>query len=57
MNTELYTGAGWPSDRKNALKTLAGKVSTEYDFTFDNDDDDDDDDKEQQEHTRYSLSL
>lgn len=56
MNTELYTGAGWPSDRKNALKTLAGKVSTEYDFTFDNDDDDDDD-KEQQEHTRYSLSL
>ncbi|KAK7305074.1 hypothetical protein VNO77_42973 [Canavalia gladiata] len=32
LNVEMYTTSGWPSVSGDALKTLAGKVSAEYDF-------------------------
>eukprot|EP00257_Ricinus_communis_P007010 XP_002522989.2 DNA polymerase I A, chloroplastic/mitochondrial [Ricinus communis] len=32
---EMYTATGWPSVSGDALKTLAGKVSAEYDFVDD----------------------
>ncbi|XP_059662506.1 DNA polymerase I A, chloroplastic/mitochondrial-like [Cornus florida] len=32
IQTELYTASGWPSVSGDALKTLAGKVSAEFDF-------------------------
>ncbi|KAK9269005.1 hypothetical protein L1049_000773 [Liquidambar formosana] len=35
MPTEIYTATGWPSVSGDALKTLAGKVSAECDFTDD----------------------
>ncbi|KAF5205146.1 Dna polymerase i a protein [Thalictrum thalictroides] len=37
METEIYTASGWPSVSGDALKTLAGKVSSEYDWTDDED--------------------
>lgn len=30
--TEIYTATGWPSVSGDALKILAGKISSEYDF-------------------------
>lgn len=52
MSTENFTASGWPSVNGDTLKTLAGKVSAEYDFmenvldisieeTSEDDDDDD----------------
>lgn len=35
LPTEMFTATGWPSVSGDALKTLAGKVSAEYDFTSD----------------------
>uniref|UniRef100_A0A5B7BSS7 DNA-directed DNA polymerase n=1 Tax=Davidia involucrata TaxID=16924 RepID=A0A5B7BSS7_DAVIN len=35
LETEMYTASGWPSVSGDALKTLAGKVSAEFDFTDD----------------------
>ncbi|XVF03915.1 hypothetical protein REPUB_Repub05bG0034800 [Reevesia pubescens] len=40
LPAEIYTATGWPSVSGNALKTLAGKVSAEYDFTDDTNDGD-----------------
>ncbi|XWS11201.1 hypothetical protein CRYUN_Cryun38cG0063800 [Craigia yunnanensis] len=40
LPAEIYTATGWPSVCGNALKTLAGKVSAEYDFTDDANDGD-----------------
>ncbi|EOY12450.1 Polymerase gamma 2 isoform 1 [Theobroma cacao] len=40
LPAEVYTATGWPSVSGNALKTLAGKVSAEYDFTDDTNDGD-----------------
>ncbi|PIA63953.1 hypothetical protein AQUCO_00201341v1 [Aquilegia coerulea] len=37
METEIYTASGWPSVSGDALKTLAGKVSSEYDWIDDED--------------------
>lgn len=33
LEPEMYTASGWPSVSGDALKTLAGKVSAEFDFT------------------------
>lgn len=33
LEPEMYTASGWPSVCGDALKTLAGKVSAEFDFT------------------------
>ncbi|KAL6999320.1 DNA-directed DNA polymerase [Sarracenia purpurea var. burkii] len=33
IKTEMYTVTGWPSVSGDALKTLSGKVSAEFDFT------------------------
>ncbi|OMP04440.1 hypothetical protein COLO4_09635 [Corchorus olitorius] len=44
LPAEIYTATGWPSLSGAALKTLAGKVSAEYDFTDDTDGDDTDGD-------------
>ncbi|XP_057506987.1 LOW QUALITY PROTEIN: DNA polymerase I A, chloroplastic/mitochondrial-like [Actinidia eriantha] len=35
IETEMYTPSGWPSVSGDALRTLAGKVSAEFDFTDD----------------------
>lgn len=35
LETELYTATGWPSVSGAALKTLAGKVSADYDIIDD----------------------
>ncbi|CAH2036364.1 unnamed protein product [Thlaspi arvense] len=35
MSTETFTASGWPSVSGDTLKTLAGKVSAEYDFMED----------------------
>lgn len=35
ISTETYTASGWPSVSGVTLKTLAGKVSAEYDFMED----------------------
>lgn len=35
LQTETYTASGWPSVCGDALKTLAGKISMEYDFIED----------------------
>ncbi|XP_059442171.1 DNA polymerase I A, chloroplastic/mitochondrial-like, partial [Corylus avellana] len=32
LPTDIFTASGWPSVSGDALKTLAGKVSAEYDF-------------------------
>ncbi|XP_022753157.1 DNA polymerase I A, chloroplastic/mitochondrial-like isoform X3 [Durio zibethinus] len=40
LPAEIYTATGWPLVNGNALKTLAGKVSAEYDFTDDTNDGD-----------------
>ncbi|XP_022716927.1 DNA polymerase I A, chloroplastic/mitochondrial isoform X2 [Durio zibethinus] len=40
LPAEIYTATGWPSVSGDALKTLAGKVSAEYDFTDDTNDGD-----------------
>ncbi|KAL7186518.1 hypothetical protein ACSBR2_028288 [Camellia fascicularis] len=32
IQTDMYTATGWPSITVDALKTLAGKVSAEFDF-------------------------
>ncbi|PRQ31693.1 putative DNA-directed DNA polymerase [Rosa chinensis] len=32
LPTEIYTATGWPSVSGDALKILAGKISSEYDF-------------------------
>ncbi|KAM7492692.1 hypothetical protein LguiA_035613 [Lonicera macranthoides] len=32
IKTELYTASGWPSVSGDALKTLAGKISADFDF-------------------------
>ncbi|XVF70588.1 hypothetical protein PTKIN_Ptkin11bG0174700 [Pterospermum kingtungense] len=40
LPAEIYTATGWPSVSGTALKTLAGKVSAEYDFTDDTNDGD-----------------
>ncbi|XWS51898.1 hypothetical protein CRYUN_Cryun11dG0021300 [Craigia yunnanensis] len=40
LPAEIYSATGWPSVSCNALKTLAGKVSAEYDFTDDTNDGD-----------------
>lgn len=46
LETDMYTASGWPSVSGDALKVLAGSISSEYDFTdeaynFDLDDDGD----------------
>ncbi|OMO74407.1 hypothetical protein CCACVL1_16732 [Corchorus capsularis] len=46
LPAEIYTATGWPSVSGDALKTLAGKVSAEYDFTDDTNGDDIDDSPE-----------
>ncbi|KAM7504160.1 hypothetical protein LguiB_003064 [Lonicera macranthoides] len=33
IKSEIYTASGWPSVSGDALKNLAGKVSSEFDFT------------------------
>ncbi|KAL5730852.1 DNA-directed DNA polymerase [Ranunculus cassubicifolius] len=33
IETEMYTASGWPSVSGDALKALAGKVSSEYDWS------------------------
>ncbi|PPD68015.1 hypothetical protein GOBAR_DD35106 [Gossypium barbadense] len=43
LPAEIYTATGWPSVSGVALKSLAGKVSAEYDFTEDTGDGDIDD--------------
>ncbi|KAE8680208.1 DNA polymerase I B [Hibiscus syriacus] len=43
LPAEIYTATGWPAVGGDALKSLAGKVSAEYDFTEDTDDGDIDD--------------
>ncbi|XP_028097504.1 DNA polymerase I B, chloroplastic/mitochondrial-like isoform X1 [Camellia sinensis] len=40
IEAEIYTASGWPSVSGDALKTLAGKVSAEFDFTDDSQSDD-----------------
>ncbi|XP_023771518.1 DNA polymerase I A, chloroplastic/mitochondrial [Lactuca sativa] len=35
LQTETYTASGWPSVCGDALKTLAGKISMDYDFIDD----------------------
>lgn len=35
LSTENFTASGWPSLNGDTLKTLAGKVSAEYDFMED----------------------
>jgi DNA polymerase-1 len=35
LPTDIFTASGWPSVSGDALKTLAGKVSAEYDFMDD----------------------
>ncbi|XVF34036.1 hypothetical protein REPUB_Repub18cG0022500 [Reevesia pubescens] len=46
LPAEIYTATGWPSVSGNALKTLAGKASAEYDFTDDTNEGDIDDSHE-----------
>ncbi|KAI7753135.1 hypothetical protein M8C21_023412 [Ambrosia artemisiifolia] len=43
LQPETYTASGWPSVSGKALKTLAGKVSMDYDFIDDELDEKDDD--------------
>ncbi|CAI8586837.1 unnamed protein product [Vicia faba] len=33
LKTEMYTASGWPSISGDALKVLAGKISSDFDFT------------------------
>ena len=40
LPTDIFTASGWPSVSGDALKTLAGKVSAEYDFVNDEQPDD-----------------
>ncbi|GAU12408.1 hypothetical protein TSUD_253600 [Trifolium subterraneum] len=35
LKTEMYTASGWPSVSGDALKVLAGNISSDYDFTDD----------------------
>ncbi|KAJ0790407.1 putative DNA-directed DNA polymerase [Helianthus annuus] len=48
LQPETYTASGWPSVSGKALKTLAGKVSMDYDF-IDNELDEKDDDVDDDE--------
>jgi len=48
LKTEMYTASGWPSVSGDALKVLAGNISSDFDFTdeiYNLDDDHDDDDE------------
>ncbi|KAF3960617.1 hypothetical protein CMV_014685 [Castanea mollissima] len=40
LPTDIFTASGWPSVSGDALKTLAGRVSAEYDFVNDEQPDD-----------------
>lgn len=33
LKTEMYTASGWPSISGDALKVLAGNISSDFDFT------------------------
>lgn len=43
LQAETFTASGWPSTSGKALKTLAGKVSMDYDFIDDDVEEKDDD--------------
>ncbi|XP_066325902.1 DNA polymerase I A, chloroplastic-like [Miscanthus floridulus] len=43
LKTDMFTPSGWPSASGDALRSLAGKISTEYIYTMDDIQEDDED--------------
>jgi len=43
LKTDMFTPSGWPSSSGDALRSLAGKIPTEYIYTMDDIQEDDED--------------